>query len=67
MDGVIVGEGFHPKAGQPHAEVFALRDAGELAENATAYNSHFHSSKPLLPATKTCVELNVFFNKLFIV
>ncbi|CAN1237036.1 Riboflavin biosynthesis protein PYRD, chloroplastic [Linum grandiflorum] len=27
------------KAGQPHAEVFALRDAGELAENATAYVS----------------------------
>ncbi|KAL5994814.1 hypothetical protein ACLOJK_024871 [Asimina triloba] len=38
-DGAIVGEGFHPKAGQPHAEVFALRDAGALAENATAYVS----------------------------
>ncbi|XP_010439538.1 PREDICTED: riboflavin biosynthesis protein PYRD, chloroplastic-like [Camelina sativa] len=38
-DGDVVGEGFHPKAGQPHAEVFALRDAGDLAENATAYVS----------------------------
>ncbi|XP_048594735.1 riboflavin biosynthesis protein PYRD, chloroplastic-like [Brassica napus] len=38
-DSKIVGEGFHPKAGQPHAEVFALRDAGDLAENATAYVS----------------------------
>ncbi|XP_022757308.1 riboflavin biosynthesis protein PYRD, chloroplastic-like [Durio zibethinus] len=38
-DGKIVGEGFHPKAGQPHAEVFALRNAGNLAENATAYVS----------------------------
>ncbi|XP_057980943.1 riboflavin biosynthesis protein PYRD, chloroplastic isoform X2 [Malania oleifera] len=38
-DGKVVGEGFHPKAGQPHAEVFALRNAGELAENATAYVS----------------------------
>ncbi|CAN6879019.1 unnamed protein product [Brassica oleracea] len=38
-DGKIVGQGFHPKAGHPHAEVFALRDAGELAENATAYVS----------------------------
>ncbi|KAF6137340.1 hypothetical protein GIB67_036377 [Kingdonia uniflora] len=38
-DGTVVGEGFHPKAGQPHAEVFALRDAGDLAENATAYVS----------------------------
>ncbi|CAK9328853.1 unnamed protein product [Citrullus colocynthis] len=36
-NGEIVGEGFHPKAGQPHAEVFALREAGNLAENATAY------------------------------
>ncbi|CAH9145153.1 unnamed protein product [Cuscuta epithymum] len=38
-DGSIVGEGFHPKAGQPHAEVFALRDAGSMAEGATAYVS----------------------------
>ncbi|KAE9446517.1 hypothetical protein C3L33_21593, partial [Rhododendron williamsianum] len=38
-DGKIVGEGFHPKAGQPHAEVFALRDAGDLAENSTVYVS----------------------------
>jgi len=36
-DGKIVGEGFHPGAGQPHAEVFALREAGELAEGATVY------------------------------
>lgn len=38
-DGKIVGEGFHPGAGQPHAEVFALREAGELAEGATVYVS----------------------------
>lgn len=36
-NGQIVGEGFHPKAGQPHAEVFALRQAGEQAVQATAY------------------------------
>ncbi len=36
-DGVCIGEGFHPKAGQPHAEVFALRMAGEQAAGATAY------------------------------
>ena len=28
-DGQVVGEGFHPKAGMPHAEVYALRGAGE--------------------------------------
>ncbi len=35
--GQTVGEGWHPKAGEPHAEVFALRDAGELARGAAAY------------------------------
>ena len=33
----VVGQGFHPKAGQPHAEVFALKDAGMQAMGATAY------------------------------
>ncbi len=36
-DGRIVGEGYHPQAGQPHAEVFALREAGDLARGATAF------------------------------
>ena len=35
--GQIVGEGWHPQPGQPHAEVFALRDAAERARGATAY------------------------------
>lgn len=35
--GQVIGTGFHPQAGQPHAEVFALREAGDDAEGATAY------------------------------
>ena len=35
--GKIIGEGFHPGVGQPHAEVFALRNAGEAAQGATVY------------------------------
>jgi len=35
--GHVVGEGWHQRAGGPHAEVFALRDAGEAARGATAY------------------------------
>lgn len=33
QDGEIVGEGFHPRAGEPHAEVFALKAAGVGAES----------------------------------
>ena len=36
-DGVVVGRGFHPKAGQPHAEIFALREAGNRARQADMY------------------------------
>lgn len=36
-DGKIVGRGFHPAAGQPHAEIFALEDAGSRAKGADLY------------------------------
>jgi diaminohydroxyphosphoribosylaminopyrimidine deaminase / 5-amino-6-(5-phosphoribosylamino)uracil reductase len=36
-DGEVVGEGWHERAGGPHAEVVALRQAGERARGATLY------------------------------
>lgn len=36
-DGRIVGQGAHLKAGEPHAEIHALRQAGEQARGADAY------------------------------
>jgi diaminohydroxyphosphoribosylaminopyrimidine deaminase/5-amino-6-(5-phosphoribosylamino)uracil reductase len=55
QNGKIVGEGFHPGAGQPHAEVFALRQAGERARGATVYVNlepcnHFGRTPPCTEA-----------------
>ena len=36
-DGKIVGQGWHQSAGQAHAEVNALKEAGSEAKGATAY------------------------------
>lgn len=36
-DDVIVGEGAHLKAGEPHAEIFALQQAGDKTKGATLY------------------------------
>ena len=36
-DGQVVGEGWHQRAGEPHAEVHALRQAGARARGATVY------------------------------
>ena len=36
-EGVVVGEGFHQKAGEAHAEVNALQAAGDAARGSTAY------------------------------
>lgn len=38
-DGAVVGAGWHERAGEPHAEVIALREAGSRAGGATVYVS----------------------------
>ena len=53
--GKIVGKGYHAKAGMDHAEVVALRNAGEEAIGATLYLNlepctHYGKTPPCLPA-----------------
>ncbi len=54
-DNKIVGRGWHRKSGEPHAEVYAIRQAGELAKGACAYVtlepcSHFGKTPPCADA-----------------
>lgn len=54
-DGEIIGEGWHQKAGEPHAEVHALSMAGSRGQGATAYVtlepcSHYGRTPPCAEA-----------------
>jgi len=53
-DGRILAEGYHAKAGEPHAEIIALRKAGEEAKEATLYLNlepctHYGKTPPCAP------------------
>ncbi|HEY7985833.1 MAG TPA: bifunctional diaminohydroxyphosphoribosylaminopyrimidine deaminase/5-amino-6-(5-phosphoribosylamino)uracil reductase RibD [Methylophilaceae bacterium] len=54
-DGKVVGEGWHERAGQAHAEVHALQQAGDKAKGATVYVtlepcSHYGRTPPCAEA-----------------
>jgi len=60
-NGEIVGEGYHQKAGLPHAEINALREAGERARDAVLYVTlepccHYGRTPP---CTKAIIEAGI--------
>ena len=60
-DGKIIGEGYHKKYGGPHAEVFALEEAGIEAKGADIYVtlepcSHYGKTPP---CAKKIIEIGI--------
>jgi diaminohydroxyphosphoribosylaminopyrimidine deaminase/5-amino-6-(5-phosphoribosylamino)uracil reductase len=63
-NGKVLGEGFHPKAGEPHAEVFAIRAAlpsGENLQDSTLYVNlepcNHHGRTP--PCTEAIIQAGI--------
>ncbi len=53
--GRVIGEGYHHKAGEPHGEILALKEAGEDARGATLYINlepctHYGKTPPCAPS-----------------
>jgi len=53
--GKVVGQGYHARAGEPHAEIVAIKNAGEKAKGATLYLNlepctHYGKTPPCVPA-----------------
>ena len=64
--GEIVGEGYHQRAGEPHAEPLALAQAGELARGADLYVTlepccHFGRTGPCTGAILAAGIARVFY------
>jgi len=61
LDGQIVGEGHHAKAGGPHAEIVALESAGDRARGATLYVTlepcNHHAKTP--PCTRAIIAAGI--------
>jgi diaminohydroxyphosphoribosylaminopyrimidine deaminase/5-amino-6-(5-phosphoribosylamino)uracil reductase len=65
-DGRVVGEGYHRRAGEPHAELEALRDAGGSARGATMYVTlepcgHYGRTPPCVDAIVAAGVAEVYY------
>lgn len=58
----VVGEGYHHAPGEPHAEILALRSAGDQAKGATLYTTLepcCHTNKRTPPCTAAIMESGI--------